>query len=802
MKSALSIISAIIIFTSVVSSAFAEKGVYFKGGNDTLTLYKELSSELMKDPAGVNSYRNIIKLLELSRDAGRVKTAKLFRECAARIKHKGAENNPVYFVLINSAEHLENGPDCSDSLYKGIDTWLLCGPWQKFGRPDLYYPFPPESGAGFSGFKSIKSRQHGSRIYPFGFISERRGIVYAAASFSTDVPVRIWIISNTGYRLFVNRVEVMRSGIRGDESLSGITVNGSRDYTLLLKIADNRNSGDPFFRVIITDLNNKEIKPDITGANNSGNFGHEEIFSSDRIKSLPGFHAITPMHVRDERESEFTEIIAGYRERFPDSDYYLKWEADFYRSRDEKKFSGAMEKIHLLYCDHDAARAYIKLLADKGEKRAARRYAEKFEDLPSFRAVTAEVEKSLSTPVQWRKNLLEKASATGDPLYFYYMGNAEMDAGLDPVLYWEKGLSIRGDMREMREAADTFENGGGKGSLFYSGGYTDFHPEFLWNGIKRKVTVRIFANGKYMAECEEIIPAALAEKGEFSLIKLKDIRVLYALRCSGGEAAPLEYEISEKDKSVSVKVKKTGKADFLVLKYTGYSVYDQYPFYIMKDIELKHGGEDISEVMLEIISEGIKPSVTFMDKTIYGQSSGNEGETVYRISEKFNYKNSEKAAASAAFKPDDRAFSLWYNSMFKVLKSSVGKEDLPEPEQGDIRIKTAAVKEYISKNYSVETGLSFEPRTPAEVIYSQKGTSEELAILASVILEKAGVKGFIAFIREKGHSVSETGEAALYIPESKGRGNWLRFTDRNNYKHAEALLIKGDSFEIIPASDK
>ena len=837
MRCTTGIISVIIVITSAFMPVSAENGIVFSGEEDTLSLYNRLSSGLLKDPSGENSCRNIIKLMELSREAGREKTAKLFRKCADYIKERNDRTNPLIFILNHSAELLD---DDSDTDYEGIDKWLVSGPWQKFGRADLYYPFIPEAGRSFSEFKSIKVEQ-GSRIYPFGFIPERRGIVYASASFSADVPVRIWIESNAEYRLFINSAEVLSSGIEGTESLSGVTVEGSREYSLLLKISDNRKGEDPFFRVIVTDLKNGEIKTEITGAGNRGEFSHKEIFSSCRVKSLPGFpgrvkmekirqsitdsnftelyseaealvaeyplcgesyHTIFPLLIQSGREKDFIDTVSRYRGKFPASDYYLKWIADFYQWRDEKKFKAAMDKIHPRYCDYSTAKRYIKLLTDNGDRRAARRYSEKFENIPSFRIVKAEVEKSLSTPVQWRKYLLEKISETGDPLYYYYMGESEMEAGLDPLLYWAKGLSIRGDMREMRDSAEIFENGSGSGGLFYSGRYTDFHPEFLWNGIKRKVTVRIFANGNYMTECEELIPSALAEKGGFSLLKLYDLSVLYALRCSGGEAFPQEYEVSEKGESVSVKLKDTGKADFFVLKYSGYSAFDQYPFYLMKDTELKREGEDISEVMLEVKAEGIVPDVSFMDKKIPGGESGREGETVYRVSEKFNYKNSERVVLSAAFKADYRGFAKWYSSMLNILKKKGVIETVPGLDSGDIQSRMAALNNYIKKNYITEPGINFEPRFPSDIVISGKGTTEELALLASVISEKAGIKGFVAFIKEKGDYLSANSEAALFIPESKGRGIWVRFADRKKYKNPEALLITGDNFEIIPVRDK
>jgi hypothetical protein len=840
MKNSLSIIAIFTIIITVFPSAPAGSDVVFSGGEDTLSLYKELSSELLKNPSDANSYRIILKLTGLSIDAGRDKTAQLFRKCAQQIKEINGEMSPGYFVLITFAEYLEYDYGNGDSNYKGIDKWLVSGPWQKFGRPDLYYPFLPETGRVFSEFKSTRSEQE-RRIYPFGLIPERRGVVYAAASFSVDIPVRIWVLSNSSFRLFVNGVEVMSSGIAGRESLSGVSVKGSRGYTLLLKIADNRSGDDPFFSIIITDSNNREINPDITWVNNRGDFTHEEIFSASGVKLLPGFpgaekmekirrsmdsrdltelyneakiiyneyplcgesyHTFIPLLIQLRRVEEFMEAIARYREKFPASEYYLKWMSDFYRTGDEKKFSAAMEKINSRYCDYDNARAYIKLLADKNEKRAAARYSEKFKDIPSFRIAAAEVEKSLSTPVQWRKYLLERISETGDPLYYFYMGQSEMDAGLDPVLYWEKGLSIKADMREMRDEADIFENGGGKGSVFYSGRYTDFHPEFLWNGIKRKVTVRVFANGKYMVECEELIPSTLAGKRELYLIKLKNTRVLYALRCSGGEAFPQEYEISGKDEPVSVKFKDAGKADFFVLKYTGYSAYDQYPLYVMNGIEIKRDGEDISEVMVEVISEGITPAVVFMDKKVSGEKSAKEGETIFRISEKFNYKNSERGVLSAAYKADYKDFASWYSSMLNTLKKKGGIEVIPGMESGDIQNRIAVMQNYIKKNYITGDRIDFDPRFPSDVVLLQKGTTEDLAVLSCVIAEKAGIKSFISFIKEKGDTLSENCEAALFIPESKGRGSWIRFTDRNNFKNPEALLIKGDNFEIIPVSDK
>lgn len=835
-------VSALILSVILFVSADAVAGVepVFSGEEDTLSLHGRLSSELLMDPSGANSFRNIIKLLELSRDAGRAKTSGLFRKCAAKLADGNGGGSPEYFVLSYYAEYLERDPGSSDPLYKGVDKWLLSGPWQRYGRPDLYSPFQPEVNTGFSVFKAVRAPGEGRRIYPFGFLPERRGIVYAAASFSADVPVRIWIVSNGSYRLFVNGAEVAGPGTPGAESLTGIMVKGAREYTLLVKTADNRDGEDTYFRVILTDTDNRELKPDISGAIHTGGVTAEKIFSSCDIRSTPGFeggagmkkirgleknninssyaeakallaqyplcgdsyHTLMPILVKRGGESEFRETVNEYRERFPDSEYYLKWESDFYRESDAAKFAAAMERIHPSICELPVAGAYIKLLAERGENKPALSYSGRFGDVPSFRGLVSGIERSVSTPVQWRKYLLEKMTATGDPLYFYLMGNADMDAGLDPILYWEKALSIRSDMRDLREAADIFENGGGKGSLFYSGRYTDFHPEFLWNGIKRRVTVRIFANGKYMAECEELIPQGLASKGEFTLMKLKDLRVIYALRCGGGEAVPVEFETAaDRDGRARVKLKSADKADFVVLKYTGYSGYEEAPFYIMKGMELRGEDEDISEIMLEVISEAGRPAVTFMDKTVTGEKNGNEGETVYRSSARFNYKESGRVTVSAANISSDSEFSSWYSGMLRVVKKRGTAINIPEPGSVDIQGKIADLEGYVNKNFTVDGGVSFEPRFPDEVIFSQHGTSEELAILSSAILEKNGVKGFIAFIREKGESVSGSSEAALYVPESRDRGYWIRFADRKNFKNAEALIIRGERFEIVPVSN-
>jgi hypothetical protein len=53
MKFFLSIISAIIVITTVIPSAFAGTGSIFSGEEDTLYLYNQLSSEIMRDTSGV-----------------------------------------------------------------------------------------------------------------------------------------------------------------------------------------------------------------------------------------------------------------------------------------------------------------------------------------------------------------------------------------------------------------------------------------------------------------------------------------------------------------------------------------------------------------------------------------------------------------------------------------------------------------------------------------------------------------------------------------------------------------------------
>lgn len=830
--------SALIISLILLASAYASASdrFTFAGEEDTLSLCGALSAELLNDPSGEGSQAGIMKLIRLSHHAGRMKTAVLFRECAGKIHEAEGGRSPEHFALNFYADFLERDPGSADKTYKGVEKWLLSGPWHRYGKPDLYAPFQPELKTSADGFRGVRVQDDGMRIYPFGFLPERRGIVYASASFSADIPVRIWVDSNAQYRLFINGVEVAGSEVESSGSLECVSVKGARGYTLLLKISGNTAGDDPYFRVILTDAANRELKPDFSGAVHRGRFTYERIFSSQDLKPLHGsdvaaiikrvsaaeisdinrayseardmlakyplcsdsYEAIMPLLVKRGNEREFAETLKKYRGNFPDSDYFLLWESLFYKERDKDKFMEAMERLHPGYCDPSMAGAYIKLLSEKGDNSAALSYSGRLGDIPSLRETVAGIEKRVSPPVRWRKFLLERMTSTGDPIYYRLMGDADMDDGLDPVLYWEKALSINSDMRSVRDAVDIFENSG-DGITFYSGRYTDLHPEFLRNGIKRKVTVRIFANGNFMTECEDLVPPGLAAKGEFTLLKLMDTRVLYALKCSEGEARPLEFETADAGGGkLRVKVKSPEGSEFLVLRYTGYSSSQEPPFYVMKSMDLC-GEEDISEIALEVISEGVKPVVTFMERGIAGEKSGIEGVTMYRSSAKFNFRPGG-VTLSAAFISGEREFSSWYSGMLKSLKMRGSEVSMTEPLAGDIEEKISAVREYMEKNFTLRDGVTFEPRFPDEVIRSGHGTSEELAIISSIILEKNGVKGFISFISEKGDSVSERSEAALYIPESKGKGYWIRFSGAGNFKKGEALVIRGDGFEKVQVS--
>lgn len=835
-------ISVFVFFLLMSANTFAGSDIMLPGEENTLSLYNHISTELLNNPSGENSYRYIVKLADLSRDTGRIKTAELFRRCAAKIASGEEKTDPAYFILNYYSEYLTADRKDKDPFYKGVDKWLISGPWQRYGKPDLYSIFPPEEKHVFNDFKAARSITPGGRIYPFGFISERRGVVYSSVSFSADIPLRVWIISNAEFRLFVNGVETINSGRAEEESLSGVSIKGAKGYTLLIKIADNGEGDDPFFRVILTDAGNQPLQFNITGSKYSGSFSAENFFSSCDLKSVPvldeivnmrtlrdakgnnsdqlyieakallakypdcseSYHTLIPLLDRTGRDTEFYETVSSYKKIFPDSEYYLKWETDFYKTRDSIRFSESIEKLPDLYSACSTAEYYINILSEKNDYASAVRFSEKFSEIPSLRKAVAGVVKKISSPGEWRNYLIEKMAATGDPLYFYYMGNADVETGLDPVLYWEKALNIRSDMRDVREAADIFENAGGEGSVYYSGRYTDFHPDFLWNGIKRKVTVRVFDNGNYVTECVDIIPSDIDDEKGVSLLPFKDIRILYSLRCHEGISEPVEIE-QKNDSSGGnfIRFKNREKADFFILKYTGYSRYDQYPFYIMKNFELKDVSADISEIEFEVISENeIKPVVTFMDKEVKGRIEDKKNETVFNITENFNYKDGGRCSASVRLISSDIHFTRWYNELIKVLRSRNFDFSVPGSDSGNLQDKISAVRNYIQNNYQADEGVSYEPHFPGDILSNRHGTSEELAILALFLLEKSGVKGFISFIREHGETLSDKCEAAVFVPESKGKGYWIRFTDRNDFKKAEALIIKGDSFEIIPVSDK
>ncbi|HPJ33307.1 MAG TPA: hypothetical protein PK358_00630 [Spirochaetota bacterium] len=831
------IFATAIILTATLLTAGTD--AIFSGEEDTAAFYRRISAELLKDPDGDNSCAYIAKVAELSRDAGRAGVVKLFRTCARKLADKGREKTPYYFLFTLYSEFIDKGFHEPDSDFKGISKWLVSGPWQRYGRCDIDYPFIPEEKRGFGEFKAVRSAGGNGNLFPFGYLPERRGIAYAGTSFSAKGPVRIWVISNSKYRLFINGVKTLSSPYPFKGSVAGVSVRGAKNYTLLLKTADNETGDDPFSRVIVTDENNRLLEPEITGEYFRDNFSHEKIFCSADIRLSPGFddragiinmrsevddnlyskasalvkehplysggyHALVPALLRGNRGDEFVKIVSEYKKIFSRSDYYLRWEAEYYKQKEPGKFFKIMEKLHPSYCDSPLAGDYLKALIKEEEYGDALDFSEKFGDVPSFRGAVAEAVKGRSSESRWRKYLMEKGTENGDPLYFYYMGLGEREQGLDPLLYWEKALSIRSDMREVREASDIFENSSSRGSIYYSGRYASMQPEFLWNGTRRSVTVRIFESGRFMTECEDIIPASPGEKGEFRLLPLEDLRVLYVLKCAGGEAVPLKFEnVTGSGGDVRVKVESGIKADFLVVKYTGYSVFEQHPFSVMRETELKGKKEDISRIELKVIAEGwMSPAVELNGDEIRGSRRDEENLTVYTASDNFNYMGTGGCTLSIKYLDSGEKFSAWYNGLLKVMHA--GEYELPAADLSgmDVRNKIKAVKKTISSNFGDSGEKILNPGMPDELMIRGTGTTEEKAIMALLMLEKAGVRGFIAFLREKGTPLTGIKETVLFIPESKVKSHWLRFGVKAGLKNPEALVITKDGFEIIPFPTK
>jgi len=834
--------------------------------SNSMVLAAELSNEILKDPSGKDVPLYIDKLIELAPAIGRTKISMIFKEAVKKLYAGGEKDNLLKQIFRLSIDELEGNNNESIKNFSIIKKWNISGPWKKYGKPDIDYEFYPEKVLKINDIekgRNVLSGENGV-LFPYRFNHEADETYYVTSSFASTTGITLWILSDSEYKIIVNGREISQNKTTGKKVVKVFLLNGARGYTVQIKIKSGDENHHPYIRGMVTDEKFHPFQLSNSSTIFNYNFTSEELFSSyEAEKSVPGevnllsekvskliqsgnyleayelgvsatekFPSYFPVY-KDfiplldimNRENEFNAAIEKFRNIFPDSEIHSRWLSEFYMTRDRKKFVEIMESVSPRIMAQTSLKEYLFLLCGEKNFPKALQLCNSLRADPYFRHITPEVINESGDKNLWRKTLIEETAEKNEPDFYYSLGLAEMQIGLDPVMYWEKGYSLENGSGLLRDLSDLYENSILAMNEFYTGSYTDLHPELRWNAKKRKITLHVYESGRVVLTGEDIIPSGSKLKNEkysaggieFSAGEIRtsvpymgSAKILYVLSVKDGLPSPIKFSSALEERNLNksedqnrffVKFRISGEEEFSVVKYSGEFNKNTDVFAIVKKLVLKNENENISELDYEVICHGNFTPLVRYRGALLSAAKYSEGVVKFGITEKFSEGDSDNAVSEILRFSSDRVFAEWYSKVIIYAGKLAVVNDSEVFDNENMKSALKRIHFNIMTSISKRGDVNFNPRKAEFILKHREGTVEERTLLAKAILENNGVRSFISFKKSREGLINKV---LLYVPENRGRGYWIDFYGEgiiNNLESgSDAIVLTGEGFETFPVN--
>lgn len=349
--------------------------------------------------------------------------------------------------------------------------------------------------------------------------------------------------------------------------------------------------------------------------------------------------------------------------------------------------------------------------------------------------------------------------------------------GLDPVIYWTKSLESEDLFCEASDMIDTYENSNPGTNIYYTGDYSGVHEEFRNNGIRRRINMRIFESGKVYVEVVDFIPAAMIKDGggdsfSFVLPSIKDVRVLYALKVNEQLTEPAEYKEFMDGKKTGVEIKNCGECRYAVVKYS--CCIDSSGM-----IELSAAGipavmkdEFVEDIRINAVYSGTgKPGMFINGQPVKGRERINE--SIFSWNDTFSKAADETLMIKINRFRTPEDFASWYAGLALIRGRFSEKTSFVFPEHVDTASALSYIKREVLSGLAESEYSGLVPGAPESVLRLKAATPVEKAFLALAMLQRAGIKGNIAFGFSAGGTEIDENEVLVYVRVNDQEWYWL-----------------------------
>jgi len=809
--------------------------------SDSLRQFETVSSLILENPVSpeLKEYTRLVILLMPA--VGRNSVYRLLDAALKQLEDAGATGSASWLILASAV--IEAGyPERLKDSGAFPAYWHLSGTWNRYGEADMDYPFKPELSNDWKKLKVKRIPAGSNGFYPCSMVSGGSGIIYARCTFSVNSGIRIAVLSDAGCRIFINGKDYgMCRGFSGRYS-AAFRLTGSQGYSVMLKFMADGNSmpaasvfvaGEkgslPGFRLTesarMTPATVEDLLIDYKGAISAD--GGEDLLSVSQLVSDSDYHAaldlcedLVKKNPRNyfiyreylslldsmQRDSEFLRTYESFINTFPESDIGPYWLAGYYSTRDRLKFTESMAASDPFYAQYYIVSNYIHAVAASGDPDRAVSEAERFiRSMPEKYLAIAGIYSASGRREDMRKVLVRGAAETGDARIFYMLGCADEAAGLDPVIYWSKSLESIDLFCEASDMIDFYENSNPGTNIYYTGNYSVVREEFRNNGIRRRIKMRIFESGKVYVQFEDFIPAAIIQDGggnsfNFLFPAIKDVRLLYVLRINDLLTEPAEYKEFREGRRSGIEIKNCADCKYAVVKYSYCFESTGRVEKFIASLPAVMKDEFVEDLRISAIYTGTgKPALFVNNRVVKGRERINE--SIFSWNDTFSRPVGETLAISISRWSSPADFASWYAGIASIRSRFSDNTPFAFPEYAD----TASALGYVRREVLTRPGdydsTGLVPRAPDFVMRLESASAVEKAFLALAMLDRAGIRGNIAFgLSADGLSIDEN-EVLIYVSVNEQEWFWLpvsgNLSARDTESERRAVVVQGNGGRIM-----
>ena len=556
-------------------------------------------------------------------------------------------------------------------------------------------------------------------------------------------------------------------------------------------------------------------------------------------------------------DHEFIKAAADFKKIFPVSILSLKEETEFYRHRDTKKYIALTEEILKSRRSGKAVKNIIMLYASSGEyyKAVETIYKFGFEKIMQDDLIDILILNKDFIPA--RSLIMNEMIKYNFPSAYYRLGMIEFLKGEDSSLFWQRMLVLNpslfnikdfmeylsekklkspllnpvvsGRKKESAETNDLTEN---KTVYNFEKAEKDCgsYPSLI---LKRLRFFYLNRDGSSRALCEDIVylkkHSAVARWGEY--------RLPYS-----GSFKPIQVKVISKDGSVSeaFTVQKTDGAVYLNIADISEKSILHISYIIEEPVKSPRGSlmfsipftavqnydEPVSEFIFRVaVPDEVKVKFYYKDKWEIKKTTS-DSITLYSIEEKNLSAPHRENFSGSSFNilpfisfttmEGHADFSQWYMGLV-YGKDKISDYNVDPALKGNSTEETVKkIYDFASRGIELSPGWMYYPDTPDNTIYGRTGTAENRVLLAKSLLEAFGIKGYIAFARNRllppvkdFYSPEIFSDILLYVPLDIKKGFWLDFSTsglpygfvRGSLNGTDALVLVGKNSvwkKIIP----